>query len=63
MLIELKYKQGFEKNPFKSNLHPIFRRQHLYTPYFLGEDGILFFSQACLSLFRCCIRPLAILGR
>ncbi len=63
MLIELKSKQGFEKKPFKSNLHPIFRCQHhLYMPIFYG-NGILFFPQACLSLFRCCIRPLAILGR
>ena len=38
MLIELKSKQGFEKNPFKSNLDPIFRCQyHLYMPIFLWK--------------------------
>jgi len=44
MLIELKSKQGFEKNPFKSNLDPIFRCQyHLYMPIFLWEWNSVFF--------------------
>ncbi len=61
MLILLKFKQEFKK--IKSNLHPIFRCQyHLYMPIFLWEWNPVFF-QACQSLFRCYIRPLAILGR
>lgn len=52
MLIELKSKQGFEKNPFKSNLDPIFRCQyHLYMPIFLWKWNPVFFHRpVCLCL-------------
>ena len=41
------------------NIH----RDNLYIISFFVGMEFCFFPQACLSLFRCCIRPLAILGR
>lgn len=61
MLILLKFKQEFKK--IKSNLHIFFVANIIYICLFFCGNGILLFFQACLSLFRCCIRPLAILGR